>query len=82
MFVCNTHAHTCTYISIVALVDSASTTAAAAADMLAALDLRNQAEHHGRLKLLATDGAMRFARVGGWFLGTDLTADDVDIVDL
>ena len=66
----------------VALVDSASTTAAAAADMLAALDLSNPAEHAGRLQLLATYGAKRFARVGGWFLGTDLTADDVDIVDL
>ena len=66
----------------VALVDSASTTAAAAADMLAALDLSNPAEHAGRLQLLATDGAKRFARVGGWFLGTDPTADDVDIVDL
>ena len=36
----------------------------------------------GLLQLLATDGASRFARVGGWFLGTELTADDVGLVDL
>ena len=66
----------------VALVDSASTTAAAAAEMLESLDLNNPVAHAGSLQLLATDGATRFARVGGWFLGADLTADDVDLVDL
>lgn len=66
----------------VSVVDSASTTAAVAAQLLASLDLANEAGHPGETKLLATDGASRFARVGGWFLGTDLTAKDVDLVDL
>lgn len=66
----------------VALVDSASTTAAAAAELLESLDLANESGHPGTLHLLATDGATRFARVGGWFLGTQLTAEDVDLVDL
>jgi hypothetical protein len=35
-----------------------------------------------RLELLATDGARRFARVGGSFLGTELSAEDIEIVDL
>jgi len=66
----------------VSIVDSASTTAAVATDMLESLDLTNEAGHPGSVKLLATDGASRFARVGGWFLGADLSARDVDIVDL
>ena len=70
------------FASDVALVDSASTTAETAADMLESLDLGNDERHTGTLQLLATDGATRFARVGGWFLGADLSADDVDLVDL
>lgn len=66
----------------VSIVDSASTTAAVAADLLNSLDLANEAGHPGSLQLLATDGASRFARVGGWFLGADLSAKDVDLVDL
>jgi hypothetical protein len=34
------------------------------------------------LTLLATDGATRFARVGGQFLGEVLSPDDIRIVDL
>jgi glutamate racemase len=36
----------------------------------------------GSVTLLATDGAARFARVGGRFLGEALAADAVEIVDL
>ena len=36
----------------------------------------------GTLRLLATDGATRFARVGGQFLGRDLSYSDVELVDL
>jgi len=36
----------------------------------------------GTLRLLATDGATRFARVGGQFLGHDLSYSDVELVDL
>ncbi|MGI9222384.1 MAG: glutamate racemase [Woeseiaceae bacterium] len=66
----------------ISLVDSANTTAVAAAEMLRSLNLCTPAERPGGLQLLATDGATRFARVGGWFLGTNLTAEDVDLVDL
>jgi glutamate racemase len=70
------------FASDVSLVDSAGTTAVAAAELLDSLNLAKAAEGSGSLKLLATDGASRFARVGGWFLGTELTAEDVDLVDL
>jgi glutamate racemase len=66
----------------VSLVDSASTTASVARDKLEVLDLGNDSGQDGGLQLLATDGATRFARVGGWFLGADLSEDDVTLVDL
>lgn len=66
----------------VSVVDSASTTADVADEMLSSLSQRNENDHPGALQLLATDGATRFARVGGWFLGTELTPDDVTLVDL
>jgi glutamate racemase len=66
----------------VSLVDSASTTANEASEMLESLGLGNDAGHRGALQLLATDGVTRFARVGGWFLGADLEYDDVTLVDL
>ena len=66
----------------VSIVDSASTTAAAARQLLAGSSLCNDQAGTGRLELLATDGATRFARVGGQFLGHDLSANDVTLVDL
>ena len=65
-----------------AIVDSASTTAAFAAHELAESGLLNDQIDPGTLKLLATDGATRFARVGGLFLGEDLLPGDIVIVDL
>lgn len=65
-----------------AIVDSASTTAGVAAALLAGDDLLNQQQQQGRLQLMATDGAGRFARVGGRFIGADLDASDVELVDL
>ncbi len=66
----------------VAVVDSAVTTAAVVRETLRSIDnLRGTAEP-GDLRLLATDGITRFARVGGQFLGEPLTADDVQLVDL
>lgn len=65
-----------------AIVDSASTTAAVAAAMLADHDLLNDHQGPGRLRLMATDGAGRFARVGGLFIGEHLDADDIELVDL
>ena len=65
-----------------AIVDSASTTAAVASQRLAAADLLNEQNQSGSLRLLATDGATRFARVGGQFLGEDLAPGDIELVDL
>ncbi len=66
----------------VSIVDSASTTARAARELLANQSLENEQTDAGSLQLLATDGATRFARVGGQFLGEDLSTDSVTIVDL
>ena len=66
----------------VSIVDSASTTAAAVRRELETRALKKIQSDPGDLRLLATDGATRFARVGGRFLGHSLTAADVEIVDL
>jgi glutamate racemase len=80
----------------VRIVDSAGTTAAAVVRQLTAAAsgaaLRDVADGsasstaasapRGRITLLATDGAERFARVGSLFLGEALAADAVEIVDL
>jgi len=66
----------------IAIVDSAETTAAALAEVLAGGGMRAAGGRPGRLSLLATDGAERFARVGGTFLGRSIPATDVEIVDL
>ncbi len=66
----------------VAIVDSASTTAAAARRLLEDLALANDQATNGTLTLMATDSATRFARVGGQFLGEELTYKDVKLVDL
>ena len=65
-----------------AIVDSASTTAGVAAALLARDELLNEQQGRGRLRLMATDGAGRFARVGGRFIGEDLDASDIELVDL
>jgi len=65
----------------ISIVDSASTTATVVDAWLEQNGMRNRSGNHA-LSLLATDGARRFARVGGTFLGTSLTEDDVEIVDL
>lgn len=66
----------------VAIVDSAETTATATSRMLEAASLFNDQSAAGTLDLMATDGRTRFARVGGWFLGTELAATDIVLVDL
>jgi len=67
----------------VAIVDSAATTAAALVEVLEAAGLRRPAtQPGGRVRLLATDSAERFARVGGTFLGRPLAPADVEVVDL
>jgi len=66
----------------VTIVDSAETTAAALAGILDGAGLCAAGGQPGSVRLLATDGAERFARVGGIFLGRPLVAADVEIVDL
>ncbi len=66
----------------VALIDSASTTADVVCKALDSSDARRATHTPGTLRLLATDSATRFARVGGQFLGHDLSYEDVELVDL
>lgn len=65
----------------IAIVDSAATTAAAVQRLLAGARL-NRAGGPGTTQLLATDGAARFARVGGTFLGERIDSQGIEIVDL
>jgi glutamate racemase len=64
------------------IVDSAGTTAVAVEQLLHSAGLLRTGPDSGQLELLATDGARRFARVGGTFLGSSLSPDDVRLVDL
>ena len=66
----------------VTIVDSASTTAGVVRAVLEAEGAMRSEDSRGSLRLLATDGATRFARVGGQFLGHDLSYSDVELVDL
>jgi glutamate racemase len=65
----------------VAIVDSAHTTSAAVHAQLGTLRLLRRAGE-GEPHFLATDGAARFARVGGRFLGRPISADAVELIDL
>jgi glutamate racemase len=65
----------------VALVDSARTTAEYVQAMLERRDICATSTARS-LTFLATDGARRFARVGGVFMGHSLAPADVEIVDL
>jgi glutamate racemase len=63
----------------VTLVDSAATVAAAVArELPAAANSPGQ----GSVTWLATDGAARFARVSGIFLGAALRPEDIEVIDL
>jgi glutamate racemase len=66
----------------VAIVDSAGTTASVVAELLETRGLLRPRPGEGALQLLATDGARRFARVGGAFLGSALAPADIQLVDL
>jgi hypothetical protein len=63
----------------VAVVDSAETSAAA---LLREVAPRPAGGSPGRVSWLATDDAARFARVGSQFLGEEMHAGDIEIVDL
>jgi len=66
----------------VMIVDSASTAAEVVRDALVENDVMRDSNQPATLRLLATDGATRFARVGGQFLGHELSYKDVELVDL
>jgi glutamate racemase len=66
----------------VSIVDSASTTAAVVLATMDAMGTRRESNDAGTLRLLATDGVRRFARVGGRFLGHSLGHEDIELVDL
>ena len=64
----------------VSIVDSAETTAVVVADALADLDLLRRENNATENLYLATDGIVRFAQVGSYFLGTSI--GEVELVDL
>jgi glutamate racemase len=64
------------------IVDSASATARAAGALLARERLERTAAAGAELRLLVTDGAARFARLGSRFLGESVALADVEVVDL
>lgn len=66
----------------VLLVDSASTTAVVVGNTLRSGGRLRESDEAGGLRFLATDGATRFARVGGQFLGQPLSYTAVELVDL
>jgi glutamate racemase len=65
----------------IAIVDSAATTAAAVERMLVSENLQSVGKK-GTTQLLATDSPMRFARVGGTFLGERIDKERVESIDL
>jgi glutamate racemase len=66
----------------IAIVDSAVTVATALEQELEKSKLRREVAGEGTLRLLATDGPERFARVGSVFLGQPLLASEIHLVDL
>jgi glutamate racemase len=69
----------------VEIVDSALSTAASAQALLRQGGLINGVSRdpaQPALRLLATDGAARFAAIGSRFLGRPIDADEVELVDL
>jgi glutamate racemase len=66
----------------VQIVDSATTTALSLRDVLIERGATAPTHAVPRLRLLASDGPDRFARVGEIFLGAPLKPSDVELVDL
>jgi glutamate racemase len=64
------------------IVDSASATARSVVALLEREALATHARAPGDLRLLVTDGAARFARLGSRFLGETFAVDDIEVVDL
>lgn len=66
----------------VRIVDSAATTAASVEKHLKEAGLATTATGPGTVRLFATDGRERFARVGSRFLNRPITPEEVELVDL
>jgi len=66
----------------IAIVDSATTTAAAVAQELRKRGLESVQDKAGTTRLVATDSAARFARVGAAFLGEPCTEADIELTDI
>ena len=66
----------------VRIVDSAETTAASVGAQLSEAGLARTRGDAGSIRLLATDGRERFARVGSRFLERSISPDEVELVDL
>jgi glutamate racemase len=64
------------------IVDSATATARSVAALLERGALVTRANQRGNLRMLVTDGAARFARLGSRFLGETFAVGDVEVVDL
>ncbi len=66
----------------VRIVDSAETTAASVHEQLHSSGLARMDESEGSVRLLATDGRERFARVGSRFLDRPIAPEEVELLDL
>jgi glutamate racemase len=66
----------------VQIVDSAATTAVSVDAQLKQAGLAADPRQRGTVRLLATDGRERFARVGSRFLQRPIAADEVELIDL
>jgi len=66
----------------VAIVDSATTTASAVADVLTHRRLAAHADAEPRLRTLATDAPERFARVARVFVPWDMAPADIELIDI
>lgn len=64
------------------VIDSASTTARVVAATLEQARTLASGSEPAQLRLLATDGPARFARLGARFLGEQIAESDVELVDL
>jgi glutamate racemase len=66
----------------VQIVDSAETAAVSVDAQLKKAGLATTNRDSGTIRLLATDGRERFARVGSRFLKRAISPDEVELVDL
>jgi len=66
----------------IAIVDSATTTAAAVLEQLQQQELLVSGTEPGQLRLVATDSVARFAHIGSAFLGERFSSADIELTDI